>query len=236
MPNCRLYNPVATLPSFLPLAAGFFFSMRRNDHIEALVRISALKIAKGNTARAEELLKWAYAPVVKRQTQFDLGDDEEDEDEAPSPALAFQFIEMALKPELTFYKRDVKRFADAYVRNPSDRIDYSRVKGYILGMDYHDFLNTLYWRGVSLLVKERAGNKCEMCGATRNLVTHHRHYLNHGDEIHHPEDLQCLCKDCHERVHGIRKPEPAAIQRPMRTPKLGSAISIRQIIEEETTR
>lgn len=214
--------------------------MRRNDHIEALVRISALKIAKGNTAKAEELLKWAYAPVVKRQTQFDLGDDEdEDGEEQPNLYITDQFIEMALKPELIFYKRDVRRFADAYVRNPSSRIDYARVKGHILGMDYHDFLNTLYWRGISLLVKERAGNVCEVCGASRNLVTHHRHYLNHGDEIHHPEDLQCLCKACHETVHGIRHPETIRqpeSQRARRSPKTGSAISIAQILEEETNR
>lgn len=206
--------------------------MRRNDHIEALVRISALKIAKGDTAKAEELLEWAYAPVVKRRTQFDLGDgdDDDDRDDEPSPSITFQFIEMALKPEPAVYKRDVRRFADAYVRNPSGRIDYPRVKEHILGMDYRDFLNTLYWRGVSLLVKERAGNRCELCGATRNLVTHHLHYLNHGDEIHHPEDLQCLCKDCHERLHGIRRPET----HDARSTKAGSALSIRQILEENS--
>jgi len=37
-------------------------------------------------------------------------------------------------------------------------------------------------------------SKCELCGATKSLVKHHRSY--------EPEVLQILCRACHRRVHG----------------------------------
>ena len=68
-------------------------------------------------------------------------------------------------------------------------------------MDYADFLKTPYWKAIALYVKESAGKKCSMCGATKTLEVHHLTYDNHGDELHHLDDLTCICRKCHENLH-----------------------------------
>jgi 5-methylcytosine-specific restriction endonuclease McrA len=66
----------------------------------------------------------------------------------------------------------------------------------------HSLLYTLYlrseaWRAKRLEVLARAGWTCERCGLTGvRLDVHHRHYRNLGDEP--LEDLQALCRPCHE--------------------------------------
>lgn len=80
-------------------------------------------------------------------------------------------------------------------------VDYDRVKKRILSMDYHDFLRTPYWAAVAEMVRKRDNYKCQECGSTENLNIHHKTYENHGDEIHHLEDLVCLCQKCHEKHH-----------------------------------
>lgn len=37
--------------------------------------------------------------------------------------------------------------------------------------------------------------------ATKALEVHHLTYDNHGDELHHLEDLTCICRKCHENLH-----------------------------------
>lgn len=45
----------------------------------------------------------------------------------------------------------------------------------------------------------RAGYRCEQCGLPYGLTAHHRTYERLGHEL--PEDLVCLCRDCHRKIH-----------------------------------
>lgn len=51
------------------------------------------------------------------------------------------------------------------------------------------------------LIRERAGNQCEMCGKSGPLDIHHK---DRTKTNHHPDNLQALCRRCHKRpdVHG----------------------------------
>lgn len=83
-------------------------------------------------------------------------------------------------------------------------IDEDKVAEMIKNMSYENFLQTLYWKAVSFIVKETRDNKCQVCSATTGIVAHHNTYQNHGYE--HKEhvmksDLVVLCDRCHTKFH-----------------------------------
>lgn len=80
-------------------------------------------------------------------------------------------------------------------------VDWDYIKNYICDMDYHDFLETPYWKAIAEKVKYKANFRCQICNSNERLNVHHRSYKNHGDELHHMGDLICICKDCHEKHH-----------------------------------
>lgn len=83
--------------------------------------------------------------------------------------------------------------------------DRNRIAGIIRRMDYTEFLQTRYWGIVAQEVKARAGWRCEECGNKKDLVVHHEDYREHGYDMYHIDKLHCLCRDCHEVLHGIRE-------------------------------
>ena len=92
-----------------------------------------------------------------------------------------------------------KMIADAQGVNKAD------VARTIRKMPYDHFLRTRYWQLVALQVKSDAGWTCELCGRKNKLVAHHVGYRIHGFEMFRHNELQCLCQDCHENLHGIKK-------------------------------
>lgn len=83
--------------------------------------------------------------------------------------------------------------------------DHKRIAGTILQMNYKDYLHTRYWQLVSLQVKHDAGYQCQCCGRNNHLVVHHPYYRSVlGYDMYHIDKLECLCRDCHERIHGIK--------------------------------
>ena len=73
-------------------------------------------------------------------------------------------------------------------------------------MDYASYLLTDHWAQVRGLALEQHGKKCAFCGERGHfspLQVHHNSYEHRGYEEEHLEDLQVLCKECHERVHQI---------------------------------
>lgn len=79
---------------------------------------------------------------------------------------------------------------------------YPKVKD----MPYNDFLQTPYWKIVSYYKKYITGFKCEVCGATKDLQTHHISYKHHFFEHSwYYYDLKCLCKDCHTTDHNLKE-------------------------------
>lgn len=70
-------------------------------------------------------------------------------------------------------------------------------------MPYNLFLKTKYWRIVRALKRLMVGNKCQKCGSSFHLETHHLHYRSRGNEH---KDMNCiiiLCDICHRIQHGI---------------------------------
>lgn len=65
------------------------------------------------------------------------------------------------------------------------------------------YLNTPYWtRYVRPFALDCADHKCERCGAYNvSLDVHHKTYERLGFEA--PEDLEVLCRDCHNKAHGV---------------------------------
>ncbi len=75
---------------------------------------------------------------------------------------------------------------------------------------YVEFLESAWWKELSARKKAIVG-RCEKCGARNDLQSHHiRYRASWFDTV--LEDLQVLCRVCHEREHkGIEQPkyEPA---------------------------
>lgn len=66
--------------------------------------------------------------------------------------------------------------------------------------NYKKYMSSAAWRKTRQEALKRAGYKCEVCGATKNLHVHHLTYKNFTHE--QPEDLKVLCQYHHRAVHG----------------------------------
>ena len=67
---------------------------------------------------------------------------------------------------------------------------------------YKNYLHSDKWYKIRDKVFNRDNNKCTICGATENLVAHHKNYDNLGNEK--LEDLITVCEECHEVIHSER--------------------------------
>lgn len=66
---------------------------------------------------------------------------------------------------------------------------------------YQAHLASADWQAIKADVMHRAGYRCEACGQPYGLQVHHRTYERMGNE--QADDLICLCRDCHRKIHGI---------------------------------
>lgn len=71
------------------------------------------------------------------------------------------------------------------------------------GMSYRDFLKTPEWKQGREAALERAGGRCQVCGARSDLQVHHRDYSN--VPLESLADLTVLCDDCHAVFHSNRR-------------------------------
>lgn len=84
---------------------------------------------------------------------------------------------------------------------------------YKLGLKtYEEYLQTLHWQGFRTRVLDQQAEKneynfCERCGERTEKVTrmtalhvHHRTYERLGEE--RIEDVEIVCRKCHEKEHG----------------------------------
>lgn len=91
-------------------------------------------------------------------------------------------------------------FRDAFRSAPE--VEQTQFVDRALAMPYQDYLKTIYWgivRGWVMVDRKR----CRFCGGGYALTVHHRSYANRGREAFHLEDLDLLCRDCHENKHGL---------------------------------
>ena len=71
----------------------------------------------------------------------------------------------------------------------------------MLPIDKLAYYKTKEWKLKADECKQLAGNICSMCSTPYNLHAHHLTYDRLGAELQ--SDLQCLCVDCHEKVHDM---------------------------------
>lgn len=70
---------------------------------------------------------------------------------------------------------------------------------------YRYYLTTASWQRKRQAALKAAGDRCQKCGTTQRLQVHHLSYDRVGQE--RLDDLQVLCRGCHELTHG-RLPTP----------------------------
>ena len=69
-------------------------------------------------------------------------------------------------------------------------------------VEYEAYLKSPAWQEKRMVALERAGRRCQICGAKGvPLEVHHNSYERLGDEL--PEHLLVACDPCHERIHGV---------------------------------
>lgn len=82
----------------------------------------------------------------------------------------------------------------------------NRVTPPILGFNYGEQLKMPYWYAFRKFIFIVRGKKCEQCGAEENLQVHHLKYISGRLAWEYTcNEVKVLCKDCHMKVHGIKK-------------------------------
>lgn len=69
-------------------------------------------------------------------------------------------------------------------------------------MRYDQYLTTPHWLNIKNEIYQMH-RKCQICGATKNLDTHHITYQRIGHEK--KSDLRLLCHDCHFLMHDLKR-------------------------------
>lgn len=66
-------------------------------------------------------------------------------------------------------------------------------------VDYHEYMKSAAWQRKRRKMFSKFGEFCQICRSSNDLQIHHKTYKNLGREP--LEDLQILCKACHENHH-----------------------------------
>ena len=69
----------------------------------------------------------------------------------------------------------------------------------IESVDYKEYIKSAAWHQKRLARLKKDKYTCQKCGDTESLEVHHLTYAHLGDEP--MEDLICLCRACHQKVH-----------------------------------
>jgi hypothetical protein len=57
------------------------------------------------------------------------------------------------------------------------------------------------WKALGVYVRDRAGNRCEICGSSNRLEAHERWKFDERTKTQRLVRIMCLCKECHLGVH-----------------------------------
>lgn len=90
------------------------------------------------------------------------------------------------------------RFDEASTQEIIDALEASigpEKQALLRKIDYRTFLSSAYWEAIRVLVFRRSP-KCA-CGE-RATVVHHLTYEHRGQEWRHLDDLEAVCRPCHE--------------------------------------
>ena len=72
---------------------------------------------------------------------------------------------------------------------------------FLVRLEYQEFLATVYWSILRSYIMALRGGFCERCGRRGLLSLHHRSYTHHGREHEHLDELEYLCRECHDAEH-----------------------------------
>jgi 5-methylcytosine-specific restriction endonuclease McrA len=92
--------------------------------------------------------------------------------------------------------------------------------------DYAWYLASNHWKALRDRAFDHHGRACSRCRTTTNLQVHHLTYRRLGCE--RVEDLQVLCRGCHERNH------PRQIDRTRRTAKARALSAVEDAPSRDT--
>lgn len=68
-------------------------------------------------------------------------------------------------------------------------------------MDYQKYLRSKHWKKTRKKKLKEAGSVCERCRRDKATQVHHLHYGSlHREKM---EDLQVVCRPCHEKIHNV---------------------------------
>lgn len=115
-----------------------------------------------------------------------------------------RFIEKYLYPTSKNIYPEYAETQIASFKNFLRNLDDEKICEVIRKMSYDNFLQTLYWKAVSYILKSEAGFKCKLCGSDESVIVHHNTYENHGYEHIRQvmsKDLIVLCDKCHSKFH-----------------------------------
>lgn len=110
-----------------------------------------------------------------------------------------KFKEFYLNPESNWIEDEPLDSKMQQIKNPN--ICKLQISEIITQLKYSDFLKTPYWKAISEFKKFKSNYKCEKCDEVKNLHCHHKTYKNHGHELDHLDDLEVVCKTCHQILH-----------------------------------
>lgn len=77
---------------------------------------------------------------------------------------------------------------------------------------YYEFLKSPAWRKISKECKALAGYLCKNCQKGGILTAHHKSYPNCWYQTKQ-DQLECLCQECHNELHGAKKKAKAQSKR-----------------------
>lgn len=106
-----------------------------------------------------------------------------------------------IRIETLFNRKNFEKYLNQEYRK--DDLSIYQLKN----MPYREYLQTNHWDKVKKVVRERAKNKCQLCGTTKGQMNvHHNNYEHRGEELDHLEDVILLCRDCHSMYHNRNRP------------------------------
>ena len=158
----------------------------RNDYhreLKAIIKLLAALVSQDG-APIDEVIEWAYG---------------EDGAESDTEKIIREFLSTEGHVSASIKNDFICRFIESKEPFPVEA-----AKAIILHMPYEDFLKTPYWKAIAKYVKGRDYNRCVKCGNKKGLHVHHKTYQHHGDELHHLDDLTCVCRQCHREIHENR--------------------------------
>ena len=90
--------------------------------------------------------------------------------------------------------------------------------------EYKKYLLSDEWAKLKIDLFNFRGKKCEKCGSKKQICVHHLTYKNiYKEEL---SDLVILCRNCHEKEHGILKHKKK--QKPIKILSLAQKVQLKK--------